>query len=68
MADRVQGKEKVGVVPQGVIPKYRHGDFPGEDIIVFMNLPYENTDAYAARCVWQEIDEVKLLDKEENNG
>ena len=56
------------MVPQGVIPKYRHGDFPGEDIIVFMNLPYENTEAYAARCVWQDIDEVKLIEKEENNG
>ena len=68
LADRVQGKEKVGVVPQGVIPKYRYGDFPGEDIIVFMNLPYEDTEAYAARCVWQEIDEVKLLEKEGENG
>ena len=66
LADRVQGKEKVGVVPQGVIPKYCHGDFPGEDMIVFMNLPYEDTEAYAAKCVWQDIKEVRLLQKEEN--
>lgn len=68
LADRVQGKEKVGVVPQGVIPKYRHSDFPGEDIIVFMNLPFEDTEAVAARCVWQDIREVKIIDKEENDG
>ena len=66
LADRVQGKEKVGVVPQGVIPKYCHSDFPGEDIIVFMNLPYEDTEAYAARCVWQDIKEVKLLEEADN--
>ena len=36
--------------------------FPDEDIIIFMNLPYENTEAYAARCVWQDIEEVKLLE------
>lgn len=66
LADRVQGKEKVGVVPQGVIPKYCQGDFPDEDIIVFMNLPYEETEAYAARCVWQDIEEVKLLEDSEN--
>lgn len=66
LADRVQGKEKVGVVPQDVIPKYCQSDFPGENIIVFMNLPYEDTEAYAARCVWQEIKEVKLIEEATN--
>lgn len=68
LADRVQGKEKVGVVPQGVIPSYCHSDFPGEDVIVFMNLPYENPEIVAAKCVWQDFKEVKLIETEENNG
>lgn len=63
LAERVKGEEKVGIVPQGIIPKYRHSDFPGEDIITFKNLPYENTEAVAALCVWQEIKEVKLIEE-----
>lgn len=62
MASRVKGDEKVGVVPQGVIPRYRQSDFPNENIISFMNLPYENTDRVAEKCVWQDIKEVHLLD------
>ena len=62
ISSRVQGKEKVGVVPQGIIPRYRYSDFPGEDIISFMNLPYEDIEAYAAKCVWQEIREITLID------
>lgn len=63
LAERVRGEEKVGIVPQGIIPKYRHSDFPNEDIISFSNLPYENPEVVASRCVWQEIKEVKLIEE-----
>lgn len=58
------GTEKVGVVPQDIIPKYCHGYFSKEDIISFINLPYENTEKVAERCIWQDIREIKLISKE----
>ena len=64
LVERVLGSEKVGVVPQGIIPKYRSGDFPNENIISYMNLPYEDTELVAEKCVWQDIREVKLIEKE----
>lgn len=65
LVQRVLGTEKVGVVPQGVFPKYRSGDFPNEKVISFMNLPYEDTELVAEKCVWQDIREVKLIEQEE---
>ena len=64
LVERVLGTEKVGVVPQGIIPKYRSGDFPNEKVISFMNLPYEDTELVAEKCVWQDIREVNLIDME----
>lgn len=61
LADRVRGEEKVGVVPQGLIPKYRQTDFPNERVISFMNLPYDEEEKVAEKCVWQDIPEVHLL-------
>lgn len=64
LIERVMGTEKVGVVPQDIIPKYCHSYFPKEDIISFINLPYENTEKVAERCIWQNIREIKLISKE----
>ena len=63
IARRMTGEEKIGIVPRGIIPKYRSMDFPGENIITFMNLPYEDEDEIAAKCVWQDIPEVHLLEE-----
>lgn len=63
LAERIRGEEKVGVVPQGITPRYCGSHFPDERIICFMNLPYEDTEIYAAKCVWQDLKEVKLLEK-----
>ena len=62
---RIHGTEKVGIVPINVIPKYRSGDFPGENIISFMNLPIENPERIASKCVWQDIKEVHLISEED---
>ncbi len=64
LKQRVLGTEKVGVVPQGVIPRYCESRFPDDNITSFINLPYENTDLMAAKCIWQELDEIKLLSEE----
>lgn len=61
IVERVRGNEKVGIVPQCVLPAYCHSMFPDEDIISFYNLPYENTKEVADKCVWQKIREIKLL-------
>jgi hypothetical protein len=61
LGERLLGIEKIGVVPEGVFPAYCHSYFPGEDIIDFMNLPYEKTEEVANKCIWQEIPEVCLI-------
>ena len=55
LKERLTGDEKIGIVPDGVFPSYYHSMFEGEDIIDFMNLPLENRDAFAARCVWRPV-------------
>ncbi|SDB58507.1 hypothetical protein SAMN02910317_03071 [Ruminococcaceae bacterium FB2012] len=63
LVDRFNETEKIGVVPKGVTPRYCSLWFPKETIISFMNLPYEKTDEVAAHCVWQPLEEVKLLEE-----
>lgn len=62
LSDRMSGEEKVGIVPTGVFPRYCDSYFPGEHIIDFINLPYENRSELAKLCVWQPIPEVHLSD------
>lgn len=61
LADRLLEKEKTGIVPDGVIPAYCDSLFPDENIIDFMNLPFENRDELLPYCVWQKEKEVKLI-------
>lgn len=59
---RLNETEKIGIVPKGITPRYCHGMFPGEDIISFMNLPYEKEDKekLLPYCVWQELETIEL--------
>jgi hypothetical protein len=61
LAARLLEKEKIGLVPDGVIPAYCDSLFPDEDVIDFMNLPFENRDELLPYCVWQKEKEVKLV-------
>lgn len=63
LAARFTETDKIGIVPQGRITRYCEGDFPGEKIIDFINLPYEKEKAekIAERACWQPIAEQKLL-------
>ncbi|MBO5306978.1 MAG: hypothetical protein J6C40_03135 [Lentisphaeria bacterium] len=61
LAERLLGKNKVGIVPEGVFPRYCESLFPGEEILDFINLPYENREQLAAKCNWHAIPEVTLL-------
>ena len=60
LVERLLETEKIGIVPEGVLPVYCEGWFPGEHIIAFRNLPDKNQDEVAKRCVWQKIDAVNL--------
>ena len=59
---RVAGIEKMGIVPEGVFPRYCHSYFPDEHIIDFINLPLEHREELSKLCVWQPIPEVRLVD------
>ncbi len=61
LADRLTEKEKIGIVPEGIIPAYCHSYFPKEHIIDFMNLPDERREEIVLHCVWQEEPAVSLL-------
>lgn len=62
LASRLREEEKVGIVPKGVFPRYCHSYFPGEDVISFMNFPYEEEyeEAMNAKAIWQRIEEIEL--------
>ncbi len=58
---RFNETERIGVVPEGVFPRYCGGYFPNEKIIDFMNLPYEERDKVAEKCIWQPLREIRLI-------
>lgn len=62
LAARLTGEDKIGIVPEGIFPRYCHSHFPNEDLLDFMNLPYENREQIAEKCNWYEIPEVSLLE------
>ena len=64
LADRLMEKEKLGIVPDGVMPAYCEGLFPNEHIIDFLNLPEEDIEELLPFCVWQDIKPVELIDSE----
>ena len=62
LSDRLTEKEKIGIVPDGVMPAYCENLFPNEKIIDFMNLPDEHRDELAKYCVWQKEIELSLIE------
>lgn len=62
MKKRLLGLERVGIVPNEVMPFYCHSRFPGEDVDSFRHLDYENPDAEIALVEWQDIKPVKLTE------
>jgi hypothetical protein len=61
LSDRLTEKEKIGIVPDGVMPAYCESLFPNEKVIDFMNLPDENRDELVKHCVWQKEKEIYIL-------
>lgn len=65
LADRLAGKEKIGIVPEGVLPAYCENYFPDEHIIDFMNLPWEDREKFLPLCSWYEEKPITLIDTKE---
>lgn len=64
LAERLAETELIGIVPEGVMPAYCADWFPDENIIDFINLPYEDTEQFLPFCHWKPIEPVSLLNNE----
>jgi len=60
LVERLLETEKIGIVPEGIMPAYCEAYFPGEDIIAFRNLPEECRDEVVKHCIWQDVPSVTL--------
>ena len=61
IAAMLTGQDLIGIVPEGVIPRYCDSYFPNEGkILQFMNLPQEETGAFIEAAVWYPLDEARL--------
>ena len=63
---RLKGEERIGIVPDGVIPKYCSSWFPGEKIISFMNLDSEDKEKILPFITWQPIEHFRLIEEPEH--
>lgn len=66
ITDRLLGRDRIGIVPEHVIPSYCEAWFPDMNILDFMNLPYKQ-DEYEQmlpKITWLEEPEQKLLKKD----
>ena len=61
LAKRLAGTEMIGIVPEGVIPKYCSSWFEDEHIIAYMNLPHEDRDKFLPFCVWYDEPQISLI-------
>ena len=62
LAQRLAETELIGIVPEGVTPAYCASWFPGEHIIDYMNLPYEDREKFLPFCTWHDEPQVALID------
>lgn len=60
MADRFLGIDKIGIVPEGVMPAYCESYFPQEHILDFMNLHADDEEKLIGHITWQSIPEAVL--------
>ncbi len=60
MAARIMASDRIGIMPEGIMPYYCESYFPEEYILDFINLPEERREQVAAHVVWQPIPEQRL--------
>jgi hypothetical protein len=54
--DMMQGDDYIGIVPEGVVPRYCHSWFPEDRINDFMNLGWEETDRLIKASDWYPVE------------
>ena len=54
----LNGRDFIGIVPEKVIPRYCNSLFPGEKMLNFMNLPWEETEAIIEAAEWYPLENV----------
>ena len=68
LVERLCGVERIGIVPEGVMPAYCESYFPNEHIIDFMNLPDEDREEFLPYCVWYDEPTITLIEKKEGES
>ena len=63
--DRLLERDKLGIVPDDVMPVYCEGLFPEERILDFIHLPAEKRDEVLKCCSWYPEPEVTLEKKDD---
>jgi len=63
IAAMLTGKDYIGIVPEGIIARYCDSLFPGEKMLTFMNLPWEETEKALRAAIWYPNREVQLYGK-----
>ena len=61
LADILRGADTIGIVPEGVIPRYCEWRFPGEQTIDFMRPMDDELEKMQDAIAWQPIPEVRLI-------
>ena len=56
----LNGRDYIGIVPEGIIPRYCSDMFPEEEMLSYMNLPWENTNDVIKAVIWYSLNDVKL--------
>ena len=68
LAARITETDVIGIVPEGVLPVYCESWFPRNDILDFMNLPFENNSRRAkiiAKAQWYPLEQARLKDADD---
>jgi hypothetical protein len=69
LADMIRGRDHIGIVSEDIFPRYCSGSFPGENMLQYMNLPYEERDEVIKAAYWYPIEEnVRLIEGTNNGG
>lgn len=66
LAAMLMGKDYIGIVPEDVLPAYCSSLFPDENMLDFMNLPWEETEQVIKAAIWYPVTEVLLNDNTDN--
>jgi len=61
LADMIKGRDYIGIVSEDIFPRHCGLLFPGEQIIQYINLPYEDREEIIAAAYWYPLDDVRLI-------